>query len=295
MKLHNYCTTRGILLIFTGFLTLLFFGCGGGTSGTDGGGSFRSTISGSLEDEEGKGIAQASVLLENTADSGTTGADGSFSISADISSEPLALTVRTQDGQGGSVDLGTLSPETPNAFVILILDQSGNIRVRSIQVTPLPTPTPAPSPTPSGIERPPPQSTASPTTPPPTEATLFFEIRVQDREGDPRSGVLVSVENSAATTNVAGLATFSVNYEGGSIRIVFAQGDFGGTVLLGRIPIQNARIEITIEISSDVEPQSPANPNGKCSLRGDGSGAPKPKPGCTLKPKVKSKNRTPRP
>jgi hypothetical protein len=269
---------------------LLLVGCGGGTSGTDAGGStsFRSTISGALEDEAGNGISKASILLENTDDRTTTANDGSFEISAVISSEPLALTVRTTSGQGGSVDIGTLSPDAPNAVVILILDQSGNIRVRSIQISPLPTPTPGAGP-PAEAPTPP----LGPTTPPPTprpisEASLQIEVTVVEPNNSPIPNMQVSIGSLGAETNSAGLAALAIRYRGGPIRINLALGDFRGFSVVGRLPIEDALVRITLEAQTT---ESVNSPNG-CSPAGGGAG--RPKPGCRLKAKTRDVTRVPR-
>lgn len=280
------------LALFISLLTIIT-GCGGGTRGTDDGGSFRSTISGVLQDESGQGTPAATILLENTGDSATTGSDGSFELSAVVREEPLALSVRTSTGVEGSVDIGTVTEDSPTVYVVLVLDQSGNLRVRSIELTPLPpTPTPAPGFAPSPDTTP----TPSPTQPSGQlqQASIQFLITtVAEANGAPFEGVGVSIGSKSGTTDSSGVATVTIKYNGGSIRINLQRGDFVGYVVLSQIPVEDAIVRVTIAI----EGRSPINtrpgPVSSCSPLLPSGADDQPRRGCRLSTRVEEISRTP--
>jgi hypothetical protein len=111
---------------------------------------------------------------------------------------------------------------------------------------------------------------------------------VVEPNNSPIPNMQVSIGSLGAETNSAGLATLAVRYRGGPIRINLTLGDFRGFSVLGRLPIENALVQITIEAEIV---QGVGSPSG-CSPVG--GSVKRPKPGCTFKPKVRGVTRVPR-
>ncbi len=132
-------------------ILFLLLGCGGGSSGTDGGVSIR--LSGSVTD--GSGVAQSglSVTVLESGDSTSTDATGGYLIPTDIAGNKLTLLV-SNGAKETQVTVGNLElVEGDEVNVDLILSQSEfTVSIVSVNinepVSPVVTPTPRPQSTP---------------------------------------------------------------------------------------------------------------------------------------------------
>lgn len=129
-------------------LSSLVIGCGGGTSGTDGGGLTR--IAGTLVDSSGSGISGAVVIVEQTGDATQTGQEGSFSLDTVVMDGQVTFLVEDGVSQASST-VYDLPPNPEKITVALQLDAPTNelssevVDVKPRRKTPTPKPTPTPT------------------------------------------------------------------------------------------------------------------------------------------------------
>lgn len=126
------------------FVSVLLLGCGGGSSGTDGGVSLR--ISGKVKNTNGKALREVVVTVQETGDQVVTDADGSFEINTRSTEKMLTLLLEKDAKEATtSIDVSSVS-EGDTVRVDLELDEVsfsvGQVSVMVDSGEPAPTPNP---------------------------------------------------------------------------------------------------------------------------------------------------------
>lgn len=129
-------------------LLLLASGCGGGSTGTDGGVSIR--VVGTVKTTAGTPAAGVEITVKENGDSTTTESDGSYEIATIVNPGTLDLII-AKDGQEGQTSIEVPETKPTEALSVdLILDEASFdvavVSVTVVQNNPEPKPTPGVTP-----------------------------------------------------------------------------------------------------------------------------------------------------
>lgn len=217
-------------ILVTISLLLFLSACGGGTTGSDGGGDLR--IAGVVRDSSGATLAKTIVTLEETGDSAESDHEGRFLlVSSAVPSGHLLL-----DGVNASVSfnartesLDLTNPEALLNLEITITVESGQAEVKDLSIVPV---TPAPSVT----------QTPHQLAPSTLSGSIFFE------DGSPAVGARVTISEFAKTDRSDTFGDFSLSFPSGhdQLNLTVALKRASTRIRLSGLP--QAAVEIRIRI-----------------------------------------------
>lgn len=222
-------------------LILLFVGCGGGTSGTDGGQTVR--ILGSLVNQNSSPLPAATVTVLDSGESTQTDASGAFAL--ETPSTP-SLTVEVVTGQlRFQSTIGDLDPNSPEITLTIQIDtERGTISIENVSIKPNPTPSAPPASAPASPAPTPAPSTKSPST------ILGTIINKQDL---PVAGVTVRLlgSNVSTTTDSTGAFRIESVVRDSQVRLRISTGSNSGTVTIGGLPSEPFTLTVTLRFGSN--------------------------------------------
>lgn len=266
LAINNRTTRRTFLRSICAILVLLLTGCGGGTSGTDGGSSVR--IGGIIQDTSGAPLSGVQVVVDESGDSDKTDNQGAFLIETVIPTSSATLRIAAGTTEGSTVVHDIPTDGSAIAVSVTIDPGSGSIEVTEISVVPIEEPTIAPTPATSRTPQAAPPSVTSSPTPTPTAAPRtdsVLEGTILIFNGKPLSGAFVTLMEEDATSITSQSGYFRFRYPAGARTLhLDIRSDVGrGIITLSRLPTEPRRISVTIEVSQVLDPGSENEPNAQ--------------------------------
>lgn len=223
---------RCVLILVTAVLV----GCGGGTTGTDGGG-VNVRFSGTVSNTIGNPVENATVVIEESGDAAQTDNQGRFEIQTNLDSSEATLRIITADTEGVTHIQNIPSVESNVAIIVEFDLESGGIILENVEVEVQEIETPVPVET-QGDTGP----SATPT--PETTQESLVEGNIALRYFGNLKGARVRVVGFGKETKSDSRGFFRLRFPVGQ-RTVTLQitSQFGsGTVKFGNLPARPIRL-----------------------------------------------------
>lgn len=213
-------------------LVFIFSGCGGGTSGTDGGATLR--LSGTVYDSHGIALSETLVTLEETGDTATTTAEGHYTLETTTVAEGHLLIERAGDKpfSARTKNIHFLEQKDLLSLDISVSIENGLAEVEDVSVVPV-------TPVPTRTTAPPIQNTSS---------TIQGQVVYLDDSPAVNATVSVVGDLERALSDKAGKFTLQFNDQPSEIRIKIVINKSQTIIRLKGLPREPVTIGIKVRL-----------------------------------------------
>lgn len=232
--------TKMIGLIFFMFM---IFGCGGGSSGTDGGVTLK--IQGTVSNNAGNALNGIEIQVLESGDSTTTDVQGLFNLPTSVTENSVTLLVKKGDSERVLETLLEVNEGDTVVYDISIDEADFSINVKSVTINPVPaTPTP---PEPS-------------LTPAPIQDVIHGKIVTRSGEAVSNLSVKIKGTSNFTKTTSSGKFTLKGTLSRQEAVLVVSNSTKRVEVRLPHLPQESVVIDIELLFVIDSSVQGPGEP-----------------------------------
>ena len=248
-------------------LAISFAACGGGTSGTDGGGVI---VKGLITETDGSPAEGVTVSIRESGDSASTDSSGAFLISSALTGNEVTLELERND-ESAFVSPISIDPANTSEVQITVSLSSEEFTVNAVSVEVIPLNADRADPGDgSGGGTPPPTDGGARPSPTPTPELQLSIVRgtILGNDGNPLAGARIEVVSTGDSdrTDSNGAFRIDTDLDSGSLELSISYEGFQGSIRFGSIPDPpiRATVNLIVEINDSGGGEQPSG--GSTSL-----------------------------